>query len=192
MATSYPGAIDAFTNPAGTDPTTSPDHAAQHANANDAIEAVETALGVDPAGDEATVSARIAALPQGKIGLATKTVDQASIGATVTDISGLSVTVTIPDALRSIRITAFASFLATATEVAGLLIREGSSQYQDAHAETGVTYPRTVVSQVTLNPTAGSHTYKVSAYSVTGAAFLTLKAGATFPAFILVEDLGAF
>lgn len=46
MTTTYPGAIDAFTNPTGTDQTTSPDHAAQHANANDAIEAIEATVGL--------------------------------------------------------------------------------------------------------------------------------------------------
>lgn len=62
MSTDYPGAIDALTNPTGTDQTTSPDHAAQHANANDAIEAIETELGTDPAGAFATVKARLEAL----------------------------------------------------------------------------------------------------------------------------------
>jgi len=47
MSTSYPTSIDTLTNPAGTDPVTSPDHAAQHANANDAIEAIEAKVGVD-------------------------------------------------------------------------------------------------------------------------------------------------
>lgn len=45
MPTSYPGAIDAFTNPSASSATTSPSHAGQHANANDAIEAIETKLG---------------------------------------------------------------------------------------------------------------------------------------------------
>lgn len=46
MPTSFPGSLDNFTNPTATDAPTSPDHAAQHANANDAIEAIETAIGV--------------------------------------------------------------------------------------------------------------------------------------------------
>ena len=46
MTTSFPGAIDNFTNPVGTDQldaVTVP-HASQHANANDAIEAIEGLL----------------------------------------------------------------------------------------------------------------------------------------------------
>lgn len=45
MATNYPGAIDTFVNPVGTNLVTSPDHAAQHTNANDAIHALETTFG---------------------------------------------------------------------------------------------------------------------------------------------------
>jgi hypothetical protein len=45
MATSYPTSIDSFSNPISTNPMTSPDHATQHANANLAIEAIETAIG---------------------------------------------------------------------------------------------------------------------------------------------------
>lgn len=45
MATSYPSGLDTLTNPAGTSLLTSPDHAGQHSNANDAIEAIESTLG---------------------------------------------------------------------------------------------------------------------------------------------------
>src|ERR1035437_6942234 len=45
MATSFPTSIDSLTDPIATNPMTSPDHAGQHANANDAIVAIETAIG---------------------------------------------------------------------------------------------------------------------------------------------------
>lgn len=53
MAT-YPGGIPNLTNPAGTDPVNSPSHAAQHANANDEIEAIATELGTSPKGPYAS------------------------------------------------------------------------------------------------------------------------------------------
>ncbi len=61
MASSYPGALDALTNPTATDTMDSVTvpHATQHANANDAIEAVQAELGTDPAGASATVKARL-------------------------------------------------------------------------------------------------------------------------------------
>lgn len=47
MATSFPGSLDALTNPLSTDTLNSPSHSGQHANANDAIEALQAKVGVD-------------------------------------------------------------------------------------------------------------------------------------------------
>jgi hypothetical protein len=63
MATSYPGSLDSLTNPTASDSLGSATvpHADQHANANDAIEAIETVLGVSPAGtNTSTVGNRVA------------------------------------------------------------------------------------------------------------------------------------
>ena len=45
MATNFPTSIDSFTNPTSGDTLDSPSHAAQHANINDAMVAVQTKLG---------------------------------------------------------------------------------------------------------------------------------------------------
>ncbi len=58
MASSYPSSADALSNPASGD-ALSTGHAAQHANANDAIEAIEATLGLNPQGGSATVKARL-------------------------------------------------------------------------------------------------------------------------------------
>ncbi len=47
MATSFPQSLDALTNPTANDSLTSPSHADQHADANDAIEALEAKVGVN-------------------------------------------------------------------------------------------------------------------------------------------------
>ena len=63
MATNYPNSLDILTNPTPTDAlnsTTVPHHL-QHANANDAIEALQTVLGLNPAGSHLTVKDRIIA-----------------------------------------------------------------------------------------------------------------------------------
>ena len=65
MATNYPAALDSLTNPAAGDALTSPSHSAQHANANDAIEAIETELGVNPSGTFTTVAAAVGLLRSG-------------------------------------------------------------------------------------------------------------------------------
>lgn len=47
MATNFPTSLDALTNPTGSSSLTSPDHASQHADANDAIEALQAKVGVN-------------------------------------------------------------------------------------------------------------------------------------------------
>jgi len=47
MTTNFPTALDTLTNPTGTDDVSVVDHAAQHADANDAIEALQTKVGID-------------------------------------------------------------------------------------------------------------------------------------------------
>lgn len=47
MSTSFPTGLDSFTNPTGSDKLNDPDHADQHANANDAIEALQAKVGID-------------------------------------------------------------------------------------------------------------------------------------------------
>ena len=65
MATNYPGAIDTYTNPLSSEPMNAPSHAGQHANANDAVEAIETELGTNPSGSAATVKARLDGIEDG-------------------------------------------------------------------------------------------------------------------------------
>ena len=63
MATNYPNSLDILQNPSATDALNSGlvPHHLQHANANDAIEALQTVLGVNPAGGHLTVKDRIVA-----------------------------------------------------------------------------------------------------------------------------------
>tara|TARA_R110000868_G_scaffold153750_5_gene379614 strand:+ start:1604 stop:2380 length:777 start_codon:yes stop_codon:yes gene_type:complete len=49
MATNFPTSIDNFTNPTTTSLLTSPSHAGQHSDINDAVEAIETAIGTTAA-----------------------------------------------------------------------------------------------------------------------------------------------
>lgn len=47
MAINFPTSLDSLTNPTSSDGLNSPDHATQHANANDAIEALEAKVGIN-------------------------------------------------------------------------------------------------------------------------------------------------
>lgn len=61
MPTGYPGALDVLANPIATDSLDTPSvyHDQQHANSNDAIEAIQTTLGINPHGSFLTVDARL-------------------------------------------------------------------------------------------------------------------------------------
>jgi|GEM_PF-2525850 len=61
MPTQYPGSLDNFINPSPTDTLNSVvvPHAQQHANLNDAVEAIQTVMGLNPAGSHLTVKDRI-------------------------------------------------------------------------------------------------------------------------------------
>ncbi len=63
MSTQYPTSLDNFINPTANDKLNSVTvpHHQQHADLNDAIEAVQTVLGVNPAGSHVTVKDRIIA-----------------------------------------------------------------------------------------------------------------------------------
>ena len=62
MATSFPSGLDALTNPTSSNGLNSPDHAGQHADANDAIEALEAKVGVNGSAVTSSLDYKIAAL----------------------------------------------------------------------------------------------------------------------------------
>lgn len=196
--TSYPGAIDAFVNPDGaTDNLDDPPHDSQHSDANDAIEAVETELGINPRGSFADVRARLDDLAlRGALGYAEVTANQSGI-TTLTDLTGLSVAVNVA-AGRRIRITGHAqisqSASGTETIATVLYVREGSttlgraaSDIDDFSGSRSQTHEGSIVLE---SPSEGVHTYKLSLETTIGAGSSGINAANDNPAFILVEDIG--
>ena len=62
MPSAYPGALDALSTSSANGTTSNDTHPALHNDANAAINAIQSTLGIDPQGSEATVAARLAAL----------------------------------------------------------------------------------------------------------------------------------
>jgi hypothetical protein len=60
MSTSFPDSLDTLTNPSSTDSLSSPSHAQQHANANDAIEALQSKVGIDGSEDINSLDYKVA------------------------------------------------------------------------------------------------------------------------------------
>lgn len=62
MATTFPEELDSFLNPQPTDSVLDVSHAAQHADANDAIAALQAKLGVDNSSDTSSIDFRVTSL----------------------------------------------------------------------------------------------------------------------------------
>lgn len=63
MATNFPTSLDALSNPVSTDTLASPDHAVQHSNVNDAVEALQTKVGITSSTDTASLDYKVAKRP---------------------------------------------------------------------------------------------------------------------------------
>ena len=65
MATNYPTSLDALTNPTSSDSMSSPSHSGQHADANDAIEALQAKVGVNSSAVTTSLDYRVTQLESG-------------------------------------------------------------------------------------------------------------------------------
>lgn len=186
----YPASFDTLSNPTGTDAPNSPDHAAQHGNANDILEAIEAELGLLPKGSHASVVARLNGLPLGKLGYAQIVAAPANFTAEV-DVAGLSVAVTAGTG-RILRISAELMFVSTVSnDIVRLNIKEGATYLRRARALLNTAgFISLATSVEVVSPSAGAHTYKISVNREVGTGTITPFAGAQDPGFILVEDLG--
>src|SRR3990167_9299381 len=88
MATNYPSGTDSLTNPAGTSLLTSPDHAAQHTDINDAMEAVQSTAGTT-AGTNVLKHFAAGEFPVRATGVAAiGTLQQTLVGGSVSGLTG--------------------------------------------------------------------------------------------------------
>ena len=60
MATNFPASLDSLTNPTSSDSLNSPSHSAQHANVNDAVEALQAKVGVDSSAVSSSLDYKVA------------------------------------------------------------------------------------------------------------------------------------
>lgn len=133
-----------------------------------------------------------AVAPSSTLGYAEVTANQTGITTPAVDLTGLSVTVTVP-AGRRLRITGQArSWMSTVNDDRAVFaIQEGATGLNQtvlatdpAAGNSGNGAPVIAI----VSPSAGSHTYKLTAASA-DVGSLTMVAAATYPAFILVEDI---
>lgn len=123
------------------------------------------------------------------LGYAQVVANQTGIGAAATDLNNLAVIVTVPYAQHRVRISAHCIFQQqTSTGSTSLFINEGATALQQTIYTATAGSFLTCHAAVIVVPSAASHTYKLQAKTTAGTT--DLNAAATFPAFILVEDLG--
>lgn len=128
------------------------------------------------------------------LGYATKTSNQSTSSTTAVQVTGLSVTVTIPSGGRAVRITGYVGFV----QVSGIssieitiwdgAVGAGTQLAIAAATQATSTYRVCPTAQAIVTPSAGSKTYNIGLAS-SGGNSATLTASATAPSFILVELL---
>jgi hypothetical protein len=134
----------------------------------------------------------------GLLSRAVKTATQTGITTTEVDISGLSISVTIPNN-RVIRLSAFATFTPSSADgYARMLIRRSADLIVRGHTSTFTTTSTSADQYVYLSvlvfEPAGTYTYRMTAARVLGTAASTvaLVAATSQPAYIAAEDLGSW
>lgn len=110
----------------------------------------------------------------------------------VTDVTGLSLSFTVPTGGRRIRATVYARHAktsATAGTAFDLFLQEGATVLQATNMRTSTTnYEVPVCMVYTAVVAAGSHTYKVT-FDQGAAGTFTLAASSTGPAFLLIDQI---
>jgi len=117
MATNFPTSLDSLTNPQGTDSVAAVPHAAQHANANDAIEALQARVGVTGSTVATSLTNRIAVLEGASVD--TEAI-QDIVGGMVSGNTETDITVTYDDGTGKLNFAAGAN-LVTSTSLTNTL-----------------------------------------------------------------------
>jgi hypothetical protein len=178
MPTNFPTSVDNFTNPTANDSLNLPSHSTQHANANDAIEAIETfAL----------------ALPRGAVAQVNSNTGFATSSATHVDITGMSVSFT-GNTTRKYRATfTAAQMYGTSNEraslrITGTNISQSMTYYMAIQGAFGSQLNGSVIFVASTN---GTTTVKVQLNRDTGSNPVTIYADPNSPMHLFVEDIGA-
>jgi hypothetical protein len=186
MPINFPASLDSFANPtAGSyEDDTGLEHHTQHANANDAAEALEAKLGIGastPAantilggngtgtsGWRQVVNGDIANAAISQSGVAAATGGQTTTSTTPVDVTGASVTFTTTGGRVLLLFSGYCSNGAANQTCYFSLVQDGATAGQFAAATSATASAIGTVSMVMiLSPSAGSHTWKVQ-WSVTG------------------------
>ena len=185
----YPPAVPPNTRTDATGVTTN--HPSDHTTISNALTDILNELGTDPSGVAVSVTARLNALPLGVVGYAQIVANTAAVGA-VTDVTGLSVTFTAVAGRRYKTSIVCGQFATIAGDGLSVMIADGAGTQLMRHTFlVPVNNCESAVStRVVETGLSGSVTRKVQHQRLSGTGTSTVTAAATYPASILVEDIG--
>ena len=86
MTTNFPASLDSLTNPTSSDSLNSPSHSAQHANVNDAVEALQAKVGADSSAVTTSLDYKVAQL-EGRNTAGLVHISRTAIGSAVSSIT---------------------------------------------------------------------------------------------------------
>ena len=176
MASTFPGAIDSFTDPLSGSALNSPSHSALHSDVNDAVEKIET-YALD--------------LPRGVVGFAENTALAQTGVTTIADITGLTVTFTGVSG-RRYRVDGYLLLQSTVSaDTVNLIIRNSAgTSLQQAIYPLPSNASAYMCAASLITTATGSTTFKLSFQRQAGTGTMTANGGGTFPAQIVVTDIG--
>jgi hypothetical protein len=117
MTTAYPTGLDAFTNPTATSTLVAPSHADQHADANDAIEALEAKVGITSSAVVTSLDYIVRNLPATNITSGTMpTARMVGAYTSITSVGTLTTLAVAGTVSRGVPVTKTASFTLADTE----------------------------------------------------------------------------
>lgn len=162
MTTNFPSSLDDFTNPGSGSSLSSPSHADQHADANDAIEALEAKVGVDNSAVTTSLDYRIRAVEAFfNFGFVSGTYHTTGFGLQYSSITNQSLT-------TANRAHYVPIFIGTETTFDRIAISTGSNFSGSGVFRLGIYNnangaPTSIVLDAgTVSPTAGSTVYPIT------------------------------
>ena len=170
MATNFPASLDTLTNPTSSDSLSSPSHSAQHANVNDAVEALQAKVGVDSSAVTSSLDYKVAALEaisHGKILQVVRATDTTRRTTTSTSFVDANISVAItPTATTSNILLIWSSYVTSTNGYTELVITDSSNvsvmgtQVAIGHSISGSFYTQATLVVWDSPATTSATTYK--------------------------------
>ena len=166
MATNYPASLDTLVNPGPNDSVQIVSHAAQHANANDAIEAIQAKLGVNNSSDTNSIDYKVAQLLSYSLNYEQA---QDAAAALLNHASHTNLIATYDDALNQVRLSVAAPDVArtvyqTAVNQGTTTLLKGTPVY--ISGSVGASGKLTVSTSSYINDSQSSKTFGFMAEDV--------------------------